>query len=338
MMKLLPRGRKQWLCLGLRFGVLFGLLAGAAGMMTVMPGRSYSGPFAGLSDDERVIRGNISRHVSMLAGSIGERNMAKYSQLQASADYIKACFEAEGYTPEAQQFDAGGKAAHNIEAQISGYDGRGDSLIVGAHYDSACGSPGANDNATGVAALLELARLLRAQRPGAQIRFVAFTNEEPPHFQTEAMGSRRYAEMASRRQESIRGMLALETIGYYSDLPGSQNYPFGFSLFYPGRGNFIGFVGNLQSRDFLRKSIELFRKTTNFPSEGVAAPGWFAGVGWSDHWSFWKQGIPAIMITDTALFRYRYYHSAGDTSDRIDYDGTARVVSGLSRVIVELAR
>jgi Zn-dependent M28 family amino/carboxypeptidase len=151
------------------------------------------------------------------------------------------------------------------------------------------------------------------------------------------MGSRTYAAMASKRGERIRGMIALETIGCYSDLAGSQEYPFGFGLLYPTSGNFIGFVGNIQSRGMVRRAIETFRNTKHFPSEGVAAPGWFTGVGWSDHWSFWKEGVPAIMITDTALFRYKYYHTAGDSPDEVDYERTARVVSGIRTVVVDLA-
>ena len=170
------------------------------------------------------------------------------------------------------------------------------------------------------------------------IRFVAFVNEDPPYFQTESMGSRQYAVMASGRNENIEGMLALETLGWYSSSPGSQEYPVGLGLFYPSRGNFVGFVGNLSSRAMVRRSIDAFRKAARFPSEGIAAPGWFTGVGWSDHWSFWKQRIPAIMITDTALFRYPWYHTSGDTPDKVDCERTARVVSGIANVIIELAR
>jgi len=238
-MKLLPVTPREWLSFGIRFGLLCTLLASAAVLMTGMPGSSYSGQFEELSDEEHVIRANIYRHVSVLAGSIGERNTARCTQLQAAAGYIKACFEAEGCTTEVQSFAAGDRTVCNVDAQLTSGDLQGESLIVGAHYDSALGSPGANDNATGVAGLLELARLLKGKGPGIKVRLVAFANEEPPYFQTKSMGSSRYALEASRREERIRGMVALETIGYYSDLPGSQQYPFGFGLFYPGRGDFI---------------------------------------------------------------------------------------------------
>jgi hypothetical protein len=132
-------------------------------------------------------------------------------------------------------------------------------------------------------------------------------------------------------------MFSIETIGYYSEGEGSQHYPFPFSFFYPSTANFIGFVGNIASQDLVHRSIASFRRHTAFPSEGVAAPGWMTGIGWSDHKSFWREGYPALMITDTALFRYAYYHTREDTPDKVDYDRTARVVAGLARVVAELA-
>jgi len=209
---------------------------------------------------------------------------------------------------------------------------------VGAHYDSVSGSPGANDNGSGVAALMEVARLFAQKRFARTVRFVAFVNEEPPFFQTHQMGSWVYAMQCREKKEKIKAMLSLETIGYYSDQMKSQYYPFPFSLFYPNKGNFIGFVGNLSSRNLVRRCVESFRKHTQFPSEGAAAPGWITGIGWSDHWAFWKEGYPAVMITDTALFRYRHYHSITDTPDKIVYDRTAQVVAGISRMVAELAK
>ena len=196
---------------------------------------------------------------------------------------------------------------------------------------------GANDNASGVAALVEVARLLVAKPLARSVRFVAFVNEEAPFFYTLDMGSHRYARRAHERGDNITAMLSLETIGYYSDAPGSQHYPFPFSFFYPDTANFIGFVGNLSSRSLVRCSLDAFRQYTPFPSEGLASPGWITGISWSDHWSFWQAGYPAIMITDTALFRYAHYHAPTDTPDKLDYNRTARVVNGLSYVVEVLA-
>ena len=243
----------------------------------------------------------------------------------------------QNYTVRHQEYDARGVKSTNLEIEIRGKSKAEEIILVGAHYDSVSGCPGANDNGTGVAALLEISRLLHNRELNRTIRFVAFTNEEPPFFLRRDMGSKVYASRSRKRKENIVAMLALETMGYYSEAPGSQQYPFPFSFFYPNTANFIGFVGNLNSRQLVRKSLGAFRRHTQFPSEGTAAPGWVTGIGWSDHWSFWGQGYKAIMVTDTALFRYRYYHTPEDTPEKIDYNRLARVTTGLAEVITELA-
>jgi Zn-dependent M28 family amino/carboxypeptidase len=171
------------------------------------------------------------------------------------------------------------------------------------------------------------------------VRFVAFVNEEPPLFQTEQMGSVRYARRARQRGENIVGMLSLETIGYYSREKGSQSFPTALLRpFYPSRGNFIAFIGTLSSRSLLRRVLASFRLHSDFPAEGLTAPAWVTGVDWSDHWSFLREGYPAIMITDTAIFRYPWYHTAGDTPDKVNYTAMARVTAGLAAVTAELAK
>ena len=210
-------------------------------------------------------------------------------------------------------------------------------VVVGGHYDTVSDSPGANDNASGTAAVLELARLLRNERFNRTIRFVAFVNEEPPHFDTHSMGSRHYAARSAERDEDIVAMISMETIGYFRTEPGTQHYPPPFSLFYPNRGDFIGFVGNLASRSLVRRSIRVFRETTELPSEGVAALGQIPGITWSDHSSFWLHGYKALMITDTAPFRFPHYHMPTDTPEKLDYDRMARVVAGVAEVLRDLA-
>lgn len=315
------------------------MLALAAGLryMTHMPGSSHAGPLPPLSGAEAELRDRLGRHVAVLAGEIGERNLWRHEALEASAGYIEQAFRAAGYGVTSQHYTAQGKTVRNLEAVLPGASHAAEIVLIGAHYDSVAGSPGANDNASGVAALLEVARLLAREQPARSVRFVAFVNEEPPYFYTEEMGSRVYARRARERGENIVAMLALETIGYYVDTPGSQHYPFPFSPFYPDTGNFVAFVGNLASRELVQACLASFRSRAAFPAEGIAAPGWMGGIHWSDHWSFWREGYLAIMVTDTALYRYAHYHAQTDTPDKIDYERLARVVAGLAEVTRDLA-
>lgn len=337
-LKILPSGHREWLWVALQI-VIFGTLFLAASFyVTSMPGRSYSGPLGPLSDNDIETRERLRTHVSTLAERIGERNIKHYDALKASIEYIENALKSEGFQVAEQEYSAGGKGVKNIETEILGTGRPTEIIIIGAHYDSVSGSPGANDNASGVAALLEVAHNLKALRPERTLRFVSFVNEEPPYFQTEEMGSRVYSRRSRERGENIVGMISLETIGCYSDAENSQRYPFPFSLFYPSRGNFIGFVGNTSSRTLVRQAIRRFREDAAFPSQGVAAPGWLTGIGWSDQWSFWKDDYPALMITDTAVFRYPHYHRMSDAPDKIDYDRMARVVSGISPVVRDLAQ
>ncbi|MFQ5844315.1 MAG: M28 family peptidase [Planctomycetota bacterium] len=309
------------------------LVLGGLFMMR-MPGRSHRGPLPALTAQESALAQRLRAHVEQLAGVVGERNVRRPDRLEAAARYIEDVWRRLGYEPRRQNHEVAGSAVSNVEVSLRGGE---EIVVVGAHYDSVPGCPAANDNASGVAAMLEIARLLRGRRSARAVRFVAFVNEEPPFFQTPDMGSLVYARRARERGEKIAGMLSLETIGCYSDADGSQRYPFPFSLFYPGTGDFIAFVGNLGSRSLVRRCIASFRSHTRFPSEGAAVPGWIPGVGWSDHWSFWKAGYPAVMITDTAPFRYAHYHAPSDTPDRLDYERMARVTAGVARVVTEIA-
>lgn len=301
-----------------------------------MPGKNVSSA-APLSAAEIALRAELVADVQTLTAEIGERNMVRYPQLNAAADFIEASFSRAGLRTRRDTYEVDGRACHNIEAEIRG--ARPEILVIGAHYDSVFGSPGANDNGSGVAALLALARRFAGKPAGKTLRFVAFANEEPPYFQTEQMGSLVYARRCKAHGDPISAMISLETIGYFSDAPRSQTYPsLGIGAFYPTKGNFIGFVGNVGSRTLLRRAIGLFREQAKLPSEGAALPSFIPGVGWSDQWAFWQLGYPAIMITDTAPFRYPHYHFATDLPDKLDYDRFALVVSGMEKVIAELAR
>lgn len=314
-------------------GIIFILLAGGWYGMIRMPGESFRGTNPPLSVDEEVLERELRSHVSMLGGEIGERNLLHYDKLQQAADYIKTNFQQSGYVVRSQEYQVEGQVCENIEVEVRGTTQPEEIILIGAHYDSVKGSPGANDNGTGVAAVLALARVFSQIQPSRTLRFVAFVNEEPPYFQTPEMGSWVYAQRSRERDEHISLMLSLETIGYYSEQPGSQQYPTPLGFLYPSTGNFIGFVSNIQNGDLVRKVVGSFREQVTFPSEGTAMWGGLPGIGWSDHWAFWEAGFPAIMVTDTALFRDPFYHTAKDTPDHIQYESLARVVSGLQKVI-----
>jgi Zn-dependent M28 family amino/carboxypeptidase len=293
--------------------------------MIAMPGRSYAGPLPALTDEQRALAARLRRHVETLART--ERN----TDLETPARYIAAAFSAHGLDSALQGFPSAGRTVHNVEVTPPGQA----LIVVGAHYDTVPGSPGADDNASGVAALIELAGLLG--REGLPIRFVAFANEELPYFMGPEMGSWVSAQRSRSRGENLRAMLSLEMLGCYRDEPGSQRYPPPLALLYPDRGDFIAFVGDLGARALVRKSISLFRRHTQFPSEGLAAPSFVPGVMRSDHASFRDQGFAAIMVTDTAYNRNPHYHLPSDTPGKLDYERLARVTLGLASVLRELA-
>lgn len=303
------------------------LLGGLWFYMIQMPNVSFQGKAPPLNPIERELFNNLKSHVAFLASY----------QLAPSKNYIIEQLRSYGYQVSLQEYQALDETYANIEVELLGKDKPEEIIIVGAHYDSIVELPGANDNASGVAGILEMARLLYGHALSRTVRFVAFVNEEPPFFKTESMGSLVYANRSASKAEKIVGMIALETIGYFRDEPGSQQYPSPLNYFYPDKGNFIGFVGNLSSRRLLRDAIDIFRQHATIPSEGAALPTWIPGVGWSDHWSFWEHGYPAIMITDTAIYRYPYYHTPQDTPDKIDYEKMTRVVLSVQKMVEALA-
>ena len=302
-----------------------------------MPGRSFTGPLPPPSPLQRELAAELRGHVTALAGTIGERSTRRSAAARQAADYVEHALRQLGYDVRAQEFQAHGETHRNLEATLRGSGEPAEIVVVGAHYDTAADAPGADDNASGVAGVLALARLLKTGAPRRTIRFVAFATEEPPSFPTANMGSRHYADAARAAGDSIVAMVAIESIGYYDVEPGSQKYPFPLNLAYPDRGDFIGFVANLRSAGLLRRAIATFRAHTAFPTQGAAAPWWVPGVWWSDHWPFWRQGYRAIMITDTAPYRNPFYHTPEDTPEKLDYGRMARVMDGLAAVVRDLA-
>ena len=318
--------------------ILVVFVAFAVWFMTAMPGARHRGPLQPLGIGDRELLANLKAHVVAVANE--EHNTAHPEALERSARYIESTLSGLGYAVSRQEFETEGVKVRNLEVRRTGPGtGKPRIIVIGAHYDSARGAVGADDNGSGVAALLELARLLESVQPaeGLEMRLIFYVNEELPWFGTEKMGSFVHATGLAREERQVVAMLSLETIGWYSDAPGSQRYPFPFNLLYPSTGDFIGFVANPRSRRLLHRVIASFRRHTAFPSEGGVGLESIAGVSWSDQWAYWKFGWPAVMVTDTAPFRYPHYHTLRDTPDKLDYDGLARVVLGLEGVVRDLA-
>jgi Zn-dependent M28 family amino/carboxypeptidase len=254
--------------------------------------------------------------------------------------YLTEQLTSMGAEPVEHPFDVDGQRFVNLEVVASRTVSAGrepECIVVGAHYDTVFGTPGADDNASGVAALLEMVLQLKGQRSERALKFVFFPNEEPPFFPDAGMGSAAYAAALRRDGVRVHVMLSLEMLGYYSDAPGSQHYPPGLAVFYPKRGNFIGFVSNLRSRKRMAAVKRAFQKSSNFPCESLAAPEWTVVVGLSDHRSFWSQGFPALMVTDTAFMRNPHYHRSTDTAETLDYARFAQVTQGLVDAVRRLA-
>ena len=320
------------------FAILVVSVGLAVWYMTAMPGKRHHGPLKPLSGGDRQLPANLTAHVVAVAGE--EHNVGRPEALERSARYIEATLSGLGYAVSRQEFETEGVKVRNLEVRRAGPGARDARLIViGAHYDSAQGAVGADDNGSGVAALLELARLLKSVQPaeGLEMRLVFYVNEELPWFATEKMGSLVHASGLAREGREVVAMLSLETIGWYSDAQGSQRYPFPFNLLYPSTGDFIGFVANPRSRSLLHRVIGSFRRHAAFPSQGAVGLESIAGVSWSDQWAYWQFGWPAVMVTDTAPFRYPHYHTLRDTPDKLDYERLARVVQGLEGVLRDLA-
>jgi len=334
-----PKGKWRRLRrIGMVVAIVFLFLLITWWTMFHMPGTSYRGALPAADGPLESLAAELRREVQRLAVDIGERNVShRPQQLALAADYVEAQLKSAGYEVLRQEYQVSGTKCFNLEAERPGSSRPEEIVVVGAHYDTVIGTPGANDNTSGVAATLALARKYSGRNNARTLRFLAFANEEPPYFQTESMGSRVYARRCRERGDNIVAMLSLETIGWYDDAPGSQNYPPPFGLLYPSTGNFIGFVGNVASRELVRQAIATFRQHEPFPSEGAALPELVPGVGFSDQWSFWQEGYPAVMVTDTAMFRYPHYHRAEDTIDKVDFDRMSRVVRGLEKVVAELA-
>ena len=317
--------------------LMAGLVWGALLWMTSMPGRSFTGSLPAPSAEHRETAVALQRHVEHLAGTIGPRDLSHFDALVAATTYVENALSGAGYTVQRHSYKVYSRDVFNLEAERAGTGPTDEILVIGAHYDTVHDTPGADDNASGTAELIEIARRLTRANVARTVRFVAFVNEEPPYFKQESMGSLVYARNCRRNGDLIVGMWSLETMGYYDASEGSQTYPIGLDWFLPPRGDFVAFVGNTASGSLVRRTTAVFRNFAEMPSEGIAAPAFIPGIDFSDHWSFWQAGFPGLMITDTAFNRNERYHQPTDLPNTLDYDRLSRVVVGLAEVAIELA-
>ncbi len=336
-LRALPSGRRAWIRFALVLGLPVLLLAVMGWRVVAMPGSSFRGPLDPATPAQAALAARLRSRVALLATTVGRRGLHTPGSLERAAVLLEEEWRRQGHAPRRLPFATRAGEVFNLEVEVPGGARAAEILVVGAHYDSDAATPGADDNASGVAALLEASAAFAGKRPARTVRFVAFVNEEPPWFQREGMGSLEYARACRRRGEGIAAMVCLESLGCYDTREGSQHYPFPFSSFYPSTGDFLCFVGRVSERDLVRECVASFRRRARFPSEGAALPESVPGAGLSDHWSFWREGYPAVMVTDTAPFRNPRYHTGADTEDTLDYDRFARATEGILGVLGDLA-
>jgi len=279
----------------------------------------------------------LHRHIEKLTVEIGSRSVREYDEIEATKGYIVSCLKAFGYVPSFQTFTYSRKRYSNVIASRKGAKLPNETVIIGAHYDTAYGTPGADDNASAVAILLEIARALKDFSPDRTLKLIFFVVEEPPIFRSEQMGSYVYAKEAKSRNENITSMICLEMLGYYTNEKDGQTYPFPImSRFYPSTPNFISVVGNLNSRSLVGKVKNSLRAGSRIPVETLSALSFVIGVDFSDHQSYWKMGYPAVMVTDTDFYRNPNYHTETDTIDTLDFDKMSDLLRGLIQVAKDL--
>lgn len=288
--------------------------------------------------EQTALAAELRRDIEILATDIGPRGTFAPRSYRLAEDFLASAMKRAGFEVERQSWTELGVPCANLIAVLPGTTKPDRILVIGAHYDSVEGCPAANDNGSGVAGLLAIARRLAGNPRRSTIRFVFFANEEPPFFNINAMGSQIHARSCFEAKEDIRGMIALETIGYYSSAPGSQKWPHAaLSLLLPSVGNFIAMIGPSASKPLIAQSAKLFEARAAFPLLAAAAPDAIEQIHWSDHRGYIEAGYQAFMVTDTAPLRYPHYHQPTDTADKLDYASMARVVEGLTAMTAALA-
>lgn len=301
-----------------------------------MPGPLHRGALPVATDAQVQRASRLERHVRFLAETVGERHMQRPEALEQTMAYIEDAWQEQGLSPRRECFEVSRVTPPQTVCNVvvtmgEGADGP---LVVGAHYDTVPGTPGADDNGSGVAVLLEMTRELAKKTELKRTRVVAFVNEEPPYFRTPDMGSAHDAAQLAEAGEDVRLMISLDMLGFYSDTPGSQAYPVSWlTSVYGDVGNFISFVGGVDSTTEIRAATSEFRGAVAFPAHGSALPTSVPGIDFSDHLNYIARGWPSVMVTDTAFNRNPHYHQHTDMAEHLNYDAMARVTDGLVAVV-----
>ncbi len=303
----------------------------------VMPGVSHEGPRPAPTVEEISLAERLERDVRALAEGVGPRHLGDFPRLAQAAEWLVGRLEEQGREPHRELFAWEGERPENVWVERRGTTRPAEVVVIGAHYDTVEYSAGANDDASGCAALLALAETFREEDTARTLRFVWFVNREPPYYKTDGMGSLVHARGCVERGEDVVAMLSLDCLGYWSDAPDSQHLPDIIAPLYPDTGDFLAVAGDLSSGDLVREVVASLRETAVVPVEGGSGPGMLPGVGWSDHWAFWECGFPAVVVSDTGLYRDPQYHRWGDRAGRLDYDAMARVVAALEETVRALA-
>jgi hypothetical protein len=303
------------------------VMCGALGAyMSQMPGDSYPATLPKITEDQQTLADSLSQEVGDLASGTGTRGLHQQAGMNEAGEYVRSQLRRAGYEVKDQPYDSRGVTVINYEVQITGTRRPDDVVVVGAHYDCESGSPGADANASGCAAVIEIARAMCGKPCERTIRFVLFANGAGPLADDDRSGAAHYARDARKRGDKIVAMVSLDSLGSYRDTGGTQTMPFPLSFLYPDVGNFILFSGDFSSRDLVRACVGEFR-------EGLAAPGFVSGIAGSDHVGFRAQDFPAIVVTDTGRLRNEKTGTQLDTAEKLDYARMARVTAGLVAVV-----
>ena len=317
--------------MSIRSGGLLALAMVVLGLLATQPACTHFAPTT-----EQVSTEHLRKHVSMLSEEFVPRSCEHVLNLDKCADYIFGHFELAGGQVDVQEYELDGDIYKNVMATFG--PKTPSRIVVGAHYDAYRDTPGADDNASGVAGLIELAYLLGNTKLHQQVELVAFTLEEPPYFRTGDMGSARYARELRQQEIDLEAMICLEMIGFFSDEKNSQQFPSALlKLIYPNRGNYIAVIGSVGDRKLIKRVKNSMKGATDLPVYSMCAPKSFPGLDFSDHLNFWNQGYTAVMITDTAFYRNLEYHGANDTLHRLDFDRMAKVVLGTYEAVVQMS-